>query len=211
MALLEIRHLPNQVSLAIWKIEEADEFFLNLLAMSDDELTSISKMKGRRKTEWLASRWLWRVLAKDLNHGPIVKDKYGKPCIEGSRWQMSISHTQAHAAVITAPFLVGIDIQRKVAKIDRIAHKFLSTHELEQVNLSANPLNHLHVYWGAKESLYKAYGRRKLDFKDHLRIKAFNLEAGFTIGSLLKEGGKDFKIWYELTQEFVLVYATEIL
>jgi 4'-phosphopantetheinyl transferase EntD len=211
VALHEIKHLPNQVSLAIWKIEEADEFFLDLLSLSGHELTSISKMKGRRKTEWLASRWLWRILAKDLDHGPIVKDKHGKPCIKGSSWQMSISHTHDHAAVIAAPFLVGIDIQRKVAKINRIAHKFLSTQELEQVDLSANPLDHLHVYWGAKESLYKAYGRRKLDFKDQLQIKAFNLEAGFTLGSLLKGGKKDFKIWYELTHEFVLVYATEIL
>jgi phosphopantetheinyl transferase len=168
-------------------------------------------MKGRRKTEWLASRWLWRTLAKDLNHGPIIKDEHGKPCIKGSNWQMSISHTQTYAAVIAAPFLVGIDIQRKVTKIGRIAHKFLSLQELEQINLSANPLDHLHVYWGAKESLYKAYGRRKLDFRDQLQIKAFNLESGFTVGTLLKGAKRDFKIWYELNPEYVLVYAIEII
>ena len=209
MPLDEIRHLPNQVSIAIWEISERDAYFLDRLDLTDVESKAIQVMKGRRKTEWLASRWLWQILAQDLDHGPLVKDKYGKPCIDGSSWQMSISHTQTHAAVITAPFLVGIDIQKRVSKISRIAPKFLSDNELVQVELSAVPLDHLHVYWGAKECLYKAHGRRKIDFKKNLKVKSFNLESGYTTGFLDLEIQRHFEIRYELKERFVLVYATE--
>jgi phosphopantetheinyl transferase len=151
--LLETRKLENDVAIAIWKIEENDDYFLRLLDLTVEEQSEIGQMKGRRKTEWLASRWLWNTLSKDGLHGPLIKDDFGKPHILESSWHMSISHTHEYTSVITAPFLVGIDIQIKVDKITRLAEKFLATEELEQVNLSASPIDHLHIYWGAKESL----------------------------------------------------------
>ena len=209
VALLETRHLENDVALAIWKIEETDDYFLRLLNLTIEERSEIAQMKGRRKTEWLASRWLWNILTKDDQHGPLVKDVYGKPYILESCWHMSISHTHEYTSVIAAPFLVGIDIQIKVDKITRLAEKFLADEELEQVNLSASPIDHLHVYWGAKESLYKAYGRRALDFKSHLLIKSFNLEQGVTRGFLNKDYSKEFEIRFEIRKNIVLVYALE--
>lgn len=211
MALLETRYLNNKVALAIWQIEEADAYFLRMMEFSAEEKHSLMQMKGRRKTEWLASRWLWNTLTRDQEHGPIVKDKFGKPCIHGSHWQMSISHTRNYTAVITAPFLVGIDIQTRVEKITRLASKFLTEEELEQVRLSASPIDHLHVYWGAKESLYKAYGRKELDFKNHLSVRPFNPETGKTKGFLLKGQEKEFEIRYEMNRQYVLVYALECL
>lgn len=209
MPLLETRYLPNKVAIAIWKIEENDAYFQRLLDLSDEEEVEIARLKGRRKTEWLASRWCWNTLARDLNHGPIIKDEYGKPCIRDSDWHMSISHTHSYTAVITAPLLVGIDIQTKVEKITRLAPKFLNDQELEQVNLSANPVDYLHVYWGAKESLYKAWGRRAIDFKTQMYLKSFNIESGATQGYLHKEGLQRFNIRFEISRSYVLVYAVE--
>jgi phosphopantetheinyl transferase len=209
--LLEAKYLADSVSLAIWQIEEQDTYFLRLLDLTAEEEQFITGIKGRRKTEWLASRWLWIILTKDLHHGSIIKDKYGKPWIQDSDWQMSISHTHNYTAVITAPFPVGIDIQTKVNKISRLASKFLSDEELEHVALSASPIDHLHVYWGAKESLYKAYGRKALDFKTQLSVASFNLETGATKGFLKKDEKKEFEIRFELNKHFVLVYALESL
>lgn len=209
MPLIETRFLPNQVALAIWKIEENDDFFLHLLDLTNEEHQEVSNLRGRRKTEWLASRWCWNTLAKDLNHGPIVKDEYGKPCISNSDWHMSISHTHEYTAVITAPLLVGIDIQTKVQKITRLANKFLNEVEFEQVNMSASPIDHLHVYWGAKESLYKAWGRRALDFKEQLFVRSFNLELGSTTAVIEKEGAAEFNIRFEINRTYVLVYVVE--
>ena len=122
---------------------------------------------------------------------------------------MSISHTHEYTAVITAPLLVGIDIQKKVEKITRLAKKFLNDNEQEQVELSATPIDHLHVYWGAKESLYKAWGRKSMDFKQNLFVRPFNLELGTSKGTVEKEGLLEFDIRFEINPAYVLVYAVE--
>ena len=93
--------------------------------------------------------------------------------------EISISHTRAWAAAIISDAKVGTDIQVRVDKIDRIAHKFMSSREMENIN-PLRKISFYHVYWGAKECLYKAYGRRKLDFKNHILIHPFNLEAQIT-------------------------------
>ena len=136
MPLLETHHLPENISLAVWKIDEPDDYFIELLSLSEEEKIDVEDMKGRRKTEWLASRWLWVELTRDLNHGPIIKDECGKPQICNSDWHMSISHTQSYTAVITAPLLVGFDIQTTVEKISRIAHKFLNEAVFQSVMAS---------------------------------------------------------------------------
>lgn len=207
--LIETRYLPDKVAIAIWKIEETDAYFLRLLDLDLKELEEVSSLKGRRKTEWLASRWCWKTLARELQHGPIIKDKHGKPHIQDSSWHMSISHTHEYTAVIAAPFLVGIDIQTKVQKITRLADKFLNEIELEQVHLCAFPVEYLHVYWGAKESLYKAWGRKAVDFRTQLSVRSFNLELGATQGYVLKDGLQKFNIRFEITRAYVLVYALE--
>ena len=45
-------------------------------------------------------------------------------------------------------------------------------------------MEHLSVYWGAKEALYKAYGRKKLEFKQHILVEPFkyNLKKGICKG-----------------------------
>lgn len=202
--------IREDIALAVWKIDEQDEYFLDRLRVTREELERIHQLKARRKTEWLASRWLWDQITANVDHGPIIKDKFGKPYISNSSWHMSISHTHHHAAVITAPFLVGIDVQKPVSKITRIARKFLSEEEMGQVHNDINHLQYLHVYWGAKESLYKAYGRRELDFKNHLRVDPFGINGEQTTGAICKDGiHLTFDIFFKISQRYVLVYAIE--
>ena len=70
----------------------------------------------------------------------------------------------------------------------------------------------MHVYWGAKEALYKAYGRRQLDFCQHILIEPFefNLEGGTCKGTVRKESFlKNFLLTYSLFKNYMLVYAQE--
>ena len=58
-------------------------------------------------------------------------------------------------------------------------------------------LEHLHYYWGAKEALYKCYGRRRLDFKEHILIEPFEYaENGKTTGTVIKD---DFKLLHVMS------------
>lgn len=173
----------------------------------------IKTIKGHRKLEWLASRWLLHLMSGRAIRGACLKDENGKPYLENSFFDISISHSRELVAVIAAPQAAGIDIQRIVGKITSISHKFLR--EEERVSLvDKNALEPLHVYWGAKEALFKAYGRKQLDFRQHILIKPFefNLRIGKCFGSVQKEDYQaDFEIRYEQIDDYILVYAVRIV
>ncbi len=209
LPLIEKRTLESGAVLGIWKIAEPPEYFEGLLELTQAEEAEKAQIKGRRQLEWLASRWLLHVVSERRQRGEVLKDRYGKPRLAGSRWEISISHTRDYAAVLIGPTRLGIDIQTPVAKIQRIAHKFLSTDEQSNVAIHRSQ-EFLHVYWGAKESLYKAYGRRSLDFRQNIRIDPFNLEQGATTGSVVRDVHLAFDIRFEISQAYVLVYATEV-
>lgn len=204
-------HLETGGELGLWNIEEEEEWFLHKLLLSPMELRQLSRMKGRRRLEWLAVRQLVHTMSGREKRGAFIKDEFGKPHLEKSTYHISISHSETLAAAIAGPVSVGIDIQKIVPKITRIAHKFLRDEEREII-AEHNLIKHMHLYWGAKEALYKAYGRRELDFRQHIFIEPFPLEssAGVMQGSV-KKG--DFFAKYELSfrtiQDFVLVYASE--
>jgi phosphopantetheinyl transferase (holo-ACP synthase) len=93
-------------------------------------------------------------------------------------------------------------------KIQRIAPKFMRNEESESLN-SDNSLAHLHIFWGAKEALYKAYGKKKLDFKAHIFVEPFAyLPKGETIGKVKKEDFEaNFNIYFEKIENYYLVFA----
>ncbi len=206
MPLLRNQRLPDGILLGLWKIEEGPAFFEQLLHLSVIEQQQLSGLKGRRRVEWLASRWLLHIMSKREERGSVIKDEYGKPHLSGSQWHISLSHTKGYAAVIAADRLVGIDIQVRVNKITRIAHKFIG--DAEQHNIASHrEIDFLHIYWGIKESLYKAYGRRALDYKKNLFVKAFNLEEQQTKATIELENISSYRAYFELNSEFLLTYV----
>lgn len=211
MPLFLHEHLEPLGELGLWNIEEDEEWFLHKLLLSPIELRQLSKMKGRRRLEWLAVRQLVHEMSGREKRGAFVKDEFGKPHLEHSDYFISISHSETLAAAIAGPVPVGIDIQKIVPKITRIAHKFLREEERE-IMLEHNLIKHMHLYWGAKEALYKAYGRRELDFRAHIMIDPFPLTAdrGVMKGRVEKEDySATYDLYFRTIQDFVLVYALE--
>lgn len=155
--------------LAVWKITEDEEYFVQKLEWTNSEKAHFEALKGIRRIEWLSSRLLICTLAKIENSSFIVKDNFGKPFIKNSKINISISHTSGYAAAYISPLSIGIDIQTTVEKIHRIAHKFLTYEELHLIP-EQKMLHALHLYWGAKEALYKAYGRKQLKYREHIKI-----------------------------------------
>jgi len=195
--------------IGIWEITETESYFLDELKLSPIEKIQLRTMKGRRRVEWLASRWLLHQMSGRTSRGAILKDENGKPRLVNSTWQISLSHSNGMAAAIASPHLVGIDIQKIVGKIDRIAHKYMREEELASLEENTR-LEHLHVYWGAKECLYKAYGRRALDFKKHIFINPFDFDvsSGHCRGYVSKGDFENaFELRYEKLNDYILVYA----
>ncbi|MEO1626678.1 MAG: 4'-phosphopantetheinyl transferase superfamily protein, partial [Bacteroidota bacterium] len=206
------RYLQQGGELGLWKIEEPEAYFLERMQLTEVEQQQLGPIQGHRRLEWLAGRWLLHIMSGRDIRGACLKDEYGKPYLENSAFDISISHSRELAAVMAAARPVGIDIQKIVSKIERIAHKFMRTEEMDSLELPSR-IVHLHVYWGAKEALYKAYGRKKLEFKEHILIQPFEFDPnGGTVEGRVEYG--DFKASYQLGYEivgaeFVLVYGKE--
>lgn len=202
--------LPAGGELGIWHITEPEDWFLEKLFLYPPELRQLSELKGRRRVEWLAVRQLVHQMSGRSLRGAFIKDEFGKPHLHESDWQISISHSHGLAAAIAAPQLCGIDIQFLVPKITRLAHKFLRPEEAACL-VPAHELDQIHFFWGAKEALYKAHGRRQLEFIDHILVKPFTYAGphGQTLGGVQKDEEKQtFDIHYERSPEgYMLVWA----
>lgn len=197
----------------VWDIQESEQFFQSNLPLFPVELAQVRRIKGEgRRLEWWASRYLLHVLSERTARGACIKDEFGKPHLEDSNYEISLSHSNRKAAVIAAPRLVGIDIQKLVPKIERIACKFMSDQDMATLS-EQHRIEHLHVYWGAKEALYKAYGKKALEFKQHIRISPFTYipQGGDFLGKVQKADTiLHFRLTYERKDADMLVYAVEV-
>jgi len=212
MPLIYKKPLEPEGELGVWEVLETEAWFRRQLRLSEPEAAQLARIKGRRRLDWLAARQLVHIMSGRTERGPFWKDEYGKPHLEGADWMISISHSGNVAAAIASPLSVGIDIQHPVAKIYRLAPKFLRPGELDSLAEGDNRLGHLHVYWGAKEALYKAYGRRKLDFRTHIGLEPFPYPPvqGHTRGWVRKNDYEgQFGVHYGPFRGYMLVYVVE--
>ncbi len=203
--------MGNGATIGLWRMEEQPGFFLQSLDLQPIELEELSKLKGRRIIEWLACRYLVHDMLLSLGHTdrfPVLKDEFGKPHLHGSPLHLSFSHSHDLVAVILANKSTGVDIQAMVEKIERLAPKFMRKDELDSLKEETR-LAHLHFYWGAKEALYKAYGRKALDFRQHIHIQPFDYQrAGSTKGWIEKEGVVwELEVFFERFWDYFLVWT----
>jgi len=103
---------------------------------------------------------------------------------------------------ITNPPSCGCDVQVLVGKMPRLAYKFLNVEEEVFVasHSASAQFDLLHVFWTAKESLYKAYGLKELDFRAHLRVEPFEWKENHSSARGWVEKG-DFRQAYRLQFE----------
>lgn len=212
MGLIKQEKLATEGEIGLWKIEEEESFFLEALHLLPEEREQLDLIKGqRRRIEWLAARLLVHKMSGRKERGAFIKDEFGKPHLANSPFQISISHSEGMAAAVASPQAVGIDIQTFVPKIERLARKFMRQQELDSLQATTR-LEQLHIYWGGKEALYKAYGRRKLDFCTHILMEPFEQfgKKGTLSGQIVTdEVEMNFQLFYEVFNDYFLVYAVE--
>ena len=209
MPLLVKEILEPYGELGIWHVQEDSEFFESQLYIYPEEEPQIQLLTGRKKMEWLASRYLLHVMSGRTTRGACLKDSYGKPYLVDSPYSISISHSKDLTAVVASPMLVGVDIQYLVPKISRIARKFVSIEEYKLIP-PRHELMYYHFIWGAKESLYKAYGKGQLNFINHIYVQSIVKDGRDMHGTALVHKD-DFKARFRLIgrifEEYILVYA----
>ena len=161
----------------------------------DRELEILDQLSPRKRSEWLASRELLFRIAKLPERAECLYDEFGKPYLIGSNRHISVSHSASWASAMICDQSCGVDIQVYSNAVERIANKFLSENEIKQTLKSKNRLHHLHLLWGAKECMYKAYGKKKLEFRQHIFIHTLDIDNCTGKGEISIE---DIHLQYEI-------------
>lgn len=184
----------------LWKIEEPMEFFEKL----PEHWPAVVPTNHQKRTESLAARYCLYDLCMRLGINPTFQqDERDRPYLLGSNWKISLTHSFPYvAAACSLHKEVGIDIEKKGRKIEKIAPRFLNTDELlDRAN------NHVAytLAWSIKESIYKAANVPGLSFRNAIALEAHS-ENRNGIASLLGIE-KDAKYYWEEFDEFVLSLA----
>ena len=201
------KNISKKTIITLWKIEEPPSYFLDYLGISEIDLPMVSNATHPvKQLEWLASRTCVKYSIEALNHTylGIEKDCHNNPYLVDIQGFVSLSHTNEYAvAVVSLEEEVGIDIERISDKLSRVAHKFLSPPERI---LAGENLLKMCVYWCAKESLYKWYGKKNLSFKENIYIEPFEEKPTTLQGEIFIDGAlkteHDLAVFY--VDDFVI-------
>ena len=189
----------REAAYAVWKISETNGQLQRMIKKQPPE-----DYHPTKQAEWMATRMLIQHLCQkfNLNYQGIEKDAYGKPFLKGHTAQISISHSFPIAlAMIHATSPCGIDVEWPRASMQRVQHKFLHEEEFQY----RNDQRALCIIWAAKEAIYKRYGKKKLSFKDNMKVEI--TEDGLR-GWMLQNGeSTELPMVQEQVKQYLLVYT----
>ena len=191
----------------VWKIEESLEDLSHGIDLTELSKKRVETMKSVLHQQGFMSI---RQLLKHAGYvdADVYYDTYGKPHLKDKNY-LSISHSFTFTAIIISEKIpVGIDIEKQRDKIVKIAHKFTPVEEYNTIANHEALVSKLTIVWGAKESLYKIYGKKKLRFIHHIYIEDFLFTDTKTTGVIKYEGHVSTHSVHFLEFEgFTCVYA----
>lgn len=190
----------------IWKMEETPELLLSQLTNKEDLIRFIdSTTSPARVFERIAVRVLLKTLLGEEK--TISYQSNGKPYFEDRSVNISISHTKDYVAIILSQSpLLGIDIEYTSDRVKRIRTRFIS--DMEYID-PENETLHLLLHWSAKETMYKALSREKIDLKNNFHIRKFTPQnqGFFEAQETFTEDSLNFRIQYIVTDDYVVTYT----
>jgi len=195
-----LSHNNHHDMVALWQITK-EEF------SAREQGNSIQNLQNQRQRQKLACLSLANLYTGGNSN--IFYDVHGKPHLANDPRNISFSHSGEYAAMMLSDRHAGIDFEMIRAKVLNITHKFLNENELESLH-EIHRVEHAHIYWGAKESLYKVYGKQQLSFRENLLIEPFPYESskGYFKAAIVTESNrKNFTLYYEQMFGYMLVYV----
>ena len=197
----------DSTKVLIWKITESFDELNAEVVLTHKNQERLNSMKSElHQKGFLSIRHLLKKAA--YTDADIVYDEYGKPHLKDGRF-ISITHSFNYTAIIVsnnAP--VGVDIEKQRDKILKIAHKFTPIEEYKTIANSEALIRKLTIVWGAKESLYKIYGKKKLRFLENIYINDFSFDDNKTSGKISYHGENfNYQIRFLEFDGFTCVFA----
>jgi 4'-phosphopantetheinyl transferase len=207
MALYKTLTVNKVTKVLIWKIEESISKLQEGIVLSENSTTRLNAMKSQLHQRGFLSI---RHLLKEVGYtdADLIYDEFGKPHLKNGKF-ISITHSFTFTAIIVSDkFHVGVDIEKQRDKILKIAHKFTPFEEYKTIANVDALISKLTIVWGAKESLYKIYGKKKLLFLHHIYIEDFRFADEKTTGEIRYNGENTaYNISFLEFEGFTCVFA----
>ena len=187
MALYKTLTISPETKVFIWKIEETFDELKSGISLTEKSEKRLNSMKSELHQKGFLSI---RHLLKEVNliDADLQYDEFGKPHLDKGRF-ISITHSFHFTAIIySTETEVGIDVEKQRDKILKIAHKFTPIEEYKTIANHDALISKLTIVWGAKESLYKIYGKKKILFLHHIYVADFNFADKKTTGEIRFDG-----------------------
>lgn len=216
MPLFYQHNINDSTRLAVWKITESEDFFLEKVSVQK-EITHPSK-----RLQHLAGRYLLQILDPGFPFELIEIAESKKPLLSNGELHFSISHCAGFAAaIISENKSVGIDVELVTPKIELVKERFLSPKELNLITTKNNELRTTNyelrttnfqiitLFWSAKEAIFKWYGKGHLSFKNNMSLNELFLEngEGFINANFIKNTMIDLKIEFRFLQNLCLTWV----
>jgi 4'-phosphopantetheinyl transferase len=209
MPLFKTINFNATTQILVWKITESYQELFDNVVVNDSNLIRLQGMKSQlHQRGFLSVRKLLQEAG--YNDLDLYYDELGKPHLKDDKY-ISISHSHHFSAIIVSDKSVGIDIELQREKISRIADKFVDEEYsyLDKSDLESY-IKKLTVIWGVKEAIFKIRNEKGISFKDHIRVKEFEMDDLKAKAELRFDGMvMDFELFYEEIEGFALVYAFE--
>lgn len=208
MALYLRKKLENKAEIAVWQVTETEDELRSLVSVPTDELEEISLYRNEsQRRQKLAVRALLNEVFEEkmyLNH-----HDNGKPYLENSVTNISITHTDKYVAIIISDDdELGIDIESLDRDFSVVEQKALSEDEIDDLEKEKRN-EQLAIYWCAKEAIFKRMSQNRVVFAEQIEVEKFNvrkegeLEATFIHKD---EHEEDFELEYLFFDRHVLVW-----
>ena len=193
----------------VWQITETEEELRALASVPADEMEEISFIANESLRK---QRLAVRALLCELFGEKVYLSHHdnGKPYLENSVTNISITHTGKYVAVILDDNEdVGIDIESLDRDFSVVEKKALSDDEIEDLD-DDRKNEQLAIYWCAKEAIYKRVSAYRVDFAEQIEVEHFKprgegeLEATFIHWDGYEE---EFELEYITFDNHVLVWV----
>ena len=214
MALYLIKDLDDDYHsrVGVWQITESEEELRALSSVPSDEMEEISYIRSESlRKQKLAVRCLLDAMFEEKVY--LSHHDNGKPYIENSAMNISITHTNRYVAVILNPTdEVGIDCESLDRDFSAVKKKALSDEEIEEVEeVDEDQRNEqLAIYWCAKEAVYKKISQYGVDFAEQIEIGSFHVRGEGELDATFvhKDGYEErFDLRYMTFDRHVLVWT----
>ncbi len=175
MPLVYQQNINATTKIAVWHIDETEEFFLAAVPVQREI------KHWHKRLQHLAGRLLLKEMYPDFPVKLIRIADTKKPFLEADPFHFSISHCGDYAAaIVSKTSRVGADVESITDKIERIGHKFTGEEEMKIFNAQCSMFNiqYLTLCWSVKESVFKWWGRGAVDFKEDIIIRSITGNEG---------------------------------